>query len=232
MIPSALIVGLAGLLAHLPVPAGPWAPSFLRTTDDAPMSGLANIDGCASCHGEVEAMWGASAHAAASFSNPIYRAGVDLLRTARGDRPTRFCGGCHDLALITEGAMDTLPRPEDPRAHTGVTCRACHSIKAVGVDGNGSIELDPSPIPIPTEGDLASIARHRARVAPPALRDATFCTGCHRAFLDAGSGNASFLIGQDDATPWARSVYAGSRLDQVDDEEIADAAVLLFRPQR
>ena len=217
-----LVAGLAGLLAQLPVPAGPLAPSFLRTTADAPLTGLANVDGCASCHGEVEAMWSASAHAAASFSNPIYRAGVDVLRTARGDRATRFCGGCHDLALITEGAMDTLPRPEDPRAHTGVTCRACHSIQAVTVDGNGSIALDPSPIPIPVDGDPASIARHKARVAPPALRDAAFCTGCHRAFLDAGSGNTSFLIGQDDATPWARSVYAGSTLDQVDDEAIAE----------
>jgi tetratricopeptide (TPR) repeat protein len=43
------------------------------------------------------------------------------------------------------------------------------------------------------------------------------CTACHRAFLSSGSGNAHHLVGQDDATPWARSAYAGSLLDQVDD---------------
>jgi hypothetical protein len=94
----------------------------------------------------------------------------------------------------------------------------CHSIAEARADGNGSWELDASPVPIPRDGDPDSILRHRARVGRAVLRSAAMCSACHKAFLDRGTGNASHLTGQDDATPWARSSFAGSLAAFVDED--------------
>jgi hypothetical protein len=112
--------------------------------------------------------------------------------------------------------MDGDIGAKDLRAHVGIACRTCHGISAARADGNGSYDLDASEIPLPVEGDPASVERHKKRVAPAALRTAAMCGSCHRAFLDVTTGNATHLVGQDDYTPWARSEYAGSRSTRLD----------------
>ena len=54
---------------------------------------------------------------------------------------SRFCAGCHDVALLIDGAMSGDVAPADPRGHGGITCRVCHGIESVHPDGNGSYEL-------------------------------------------------------------------------------------------
>jgi tetratricopeptide (TPR) repeat protein len=204
----------------LPDAPGPFAPSEMRlasTSKDASAGArIADVDGCEVCHEDAAAAWRKSAHAFASFGNPVYRLAVDRIRHDRGNAPSRFCGGCHDVALLVDGAMDAEIAPSDPRAHAGVSCRVCHGVTHASVVGNGSYTLDTSDIPIPRENDPESIARHRERVAPSALRTNELCVSCHRATLDEGTGNSHHLVGQDDATPWMRSAYAGSRAARVD----------------
>jgi len=178
---------------------------------------LTETESCAGCHADAAAAWRTSAHAFASFQNPIYRASVDRFRREAGPRASRFCGGCHDVALMDDGALDGDVAPDDPRAHGGITCRACHGVARARPDGDGSYDLDLSPIPIPEDGDPDSVARHKARVAPPALRSPALCAACHRVFLDEATGNAHHLAGQDDATPWSRSAFAGSLAERVDE---------------
>jgi hypothetical protein len=48
------------------------------------------------------------------------------------------------------------------------------------------------------------------------LREADLCISCHRSFLDGSTGNAHHIVGQDDATPWRRSAYAGSAGERID----------------
>jgi hypothetical protein len=201
-------------------PSGALAPSLARrvemaTADDG--ARVADVDACGNCHADVASAWRKSAHAFASFNNPVYRVAVERLRTDRGERTSQFCGGCHDIALLVDGAMLGPVAATDLRAHAGVTCATCHGIAEARSDGNASYDLDTSPIPVPRDGDPESLLRHRARVGRATLRSPSMCNTCHKAFLDPDTGNAAHLTGQDDATPWARSAFAGSHAGRVDD---------------
>ncbi|MDB4945593.1 MAG: Tetratricopeptide 4, partial [Labilithrix sp.] len=209
--------------ATLPVAGkGPLAPSLVHLTAPGVPHGagasLADVEDCATCHADVAGQWRKSAHAFASFNNPVYRVVVDRLRKDRGDRTSQFCGGCHDVSLLVDDAMASAIDPEDLRAHGGIGCKTCHSIAEARPDGNGSYDLDLSPIPVPRDGDDESILRHRARVGRATLRTGALCASCHKSFLDESTGNAHHLIGQDDATPWARSAYAGSEAARIDED--------------
>lgn len=209
----------------LPEPGcGALAPSLARVvgTNGAIPHGtgdnLADVEDCAQCHADVASQWRKSAHAFASFNNPVYRVVVDRLRKDRGDKTSQFCGGCHDVSLLVDGAMLGTIEPTDLRAHAGITCKTCHGIAEARADGNASWDLDVSPIPVPKDGDVDSVLRHRARVGRSTLRTAEMCSTCHKAFLDAGTGNAHHLVGQDDASPWARSAFAGSDAARIDED--------------
>lgn len=208
--------------ALLPTPPdGPMAPSLARITTGSPHAGLgdtiADVEACANCHADVASQWRKSAHAFASFNNPVYRVAVERLRKDRGEKTSHFCGGCHDVSLLVDGAMLGEILPTDLRAHAGITCQTCHGIEGARADGNASWDLDTSPVPFPKEGDAESNLRHRARVGRATLRTAAMCSTCHKAFLDKDTGNAAHLTGQDDATPWMRSAFAGSDTARVDD---------------
>ena len=184
---------------------------------------LADVDTCEACHADAANAWRTSAHAFASFNNPIYRSVVDSFRDARPHEKSHFCGGCHDLALLVDNAMVADVEPKDPRTFAGVSCRVCHGIRNVRPDGNGSYDFETAEIPLPKNGDAASLALHKASTRTQTHATSQFCVGCHRAFLDEGSGNDDrFLIGQDDATPYYRSIYAGSLAARVD-EDIPEA---------
>jgi tetratricopeptide (TPR) repeat protein len=215
----ALSAAAGDLRAALPEAPPRFSPSHLQIAGGASIAGaaLTDVDTCDQCHAEIAAQWRSSAHAFASFNNPIYRFSVDRFRTEVSREKSRFCGGCHDIALMVDGAMDAEVEPADRRAHAGITCRTCHSIERTTPDGNGSYTLTAQPIEAPELSDPASVKRHVERAALPALRTAAMCSSCHRAFLNGSTGNAHHLIGQDDATPWQRSVYAGSRAHRIDD---------------
>ncbi|HSO36369.1 MAG TPA: multiheme c-type cytochrome, partial [Labilithrix sp.] len=201
---------------------GALAPSLARIVGNAVPHGagadLADVEDCAQCHADVAGQWRKSAHAFASFNNPVYRVVVEKLRKDRGDKTSQFCGGCHDVALLVDGSMIGAIEPTDLRAHAGITCKTCHSIAEARADGNASWDLDLSPIPVPRDGDGDSVLRHRARVGRATLRTSAMCSSCHKAFLDDSTGNAHHLVGQDDATPWARSAFAGSDAARIDED--------------
>jgi hypothetical protein len=206
----------------LPEPGtGPLAPSLVRVVGGAVPSGsgetLADVEDCAQCHADVASQWRKSAHAFASFNNPIYRVVVERFRKDRGEKASHFCGGCHDVSLLLDGAMLATVEPTDLRAHAGITCRTCHGIAEARSDGNASYDLDLSPVPQPEDGDGDSVLRHRARVGRATLRTAAMCSTCHKAFLDESTGNEHHLVGQDDASPWARSAFAGSEGARIDE---------------
>jgi hypothetical protein len=201
-----------------PVWSVAFAPSETTTRGKVNGKSLADHGECEGCHSDVAAGFQSSAHAFSSFNNPIYRGSIDRFRSDAGEKTSRFCGGCHDISLLADGAMDGPIEPSDVRAHSGIGCRTCHGIVATRVDGNASYELSADPIPVPVQGDPNSIAVHKKGAASSVLRTNALCVTCHRAFLHEGTGNAHFLIGQDDVTPWQQSAYAGSTVHLVDEE--------------
>jgi tetratricopeptide (TPR) repeat protein len=204
--------------ALLPPQPGRFAPALTAVGPGDGIDGryLSDSEACADCHPDAAAQWNASAHAQASFSNPIYRTSIDEFRADVGMTASRFCGGCHDPALLVDGALDVPVAAADPRAHAGVSCRTCHGVVATTRDGNGSYTLAGRPLPVPIEGDQASVQRHREAVR---VRDlgAELCISCHRSFLNQDTGNPETLFGQDEASDWQDSPYAGAGAARIDD---------------
>ncbi|MEZ4426384.1 MAG: multiheme c-type cytochrome [Nannocystaceae bacterium] len=197
----------------LPASDGPLWPAMTRVEPHGDVdlgARLSEIDACGSCHPVIAAQWRESAHALASFNNPIYRVGVERFREVKGLRASRMCAGCHDPALLASGAIDAPIEPADPRAHVGVSCRTCHGITSATLDGNGSYTLTAADDLIPEEGDVESVAAHRRRQAPAALGSAAMCGACHRAFLGPETGPPHHMPGADDLGPWLASAHAGA----------------------
>lgn len=201
----------------LPADRSIWAPGQLvqDRQGHAPSANLDDAKVCGSCHTDIAAQWRTSAHSLASFSNPLYRVSVERLRSEVGFAASRMCAGCHDLALLTAGAMDQPIAPDDPRAHAGVSCTTCHSATHATVDGNGSLTLR-SDQALPEELEDATVDNHKRRVASPALRTAELCGSCHRAFLSAATGNQAAFFGMDDFGAWQKSAWNGSRGERPD----------------
>ncbi len=200
-------------------------PALVAAPAQLSGAALSEPERCAPCHADIVKAWQASAHAFASFNNPIYRVSVEALRTERPLSASLACGGCHDPALLVDNAMSKKIDPSDPRAHAGVSCGTCHGIAKASADGNGSYRLKRTPIFIPQTDSPDQRAKHRAAARTDALAQAELCASCHRAFLGVDSGNAHFLAGADDFGPWARSPYAGSHgqlLDSVTQKSCTD----------
>ncbi|HTU63393.1 MAG TPA: multiheme c-type cytochrome, partial [Polyangiales bacterium] len=199
--------------ARLPRDEGPFFPSLARTQGDAKVDAeaLADVRQCSGCHQDAVKQWSSSAHAHASFDNPWYRASVEALREDVSFTASRHCGGCHDPVLLLGGGMDHPIRPEDRLVNSGVTCLVCHSVRAPTSDGNASYTLTTAAVPIPTEGDEASLAAHRERLAADPLRTPALCASCHRGFLGRHTGIDHHLSGMDDPGAWRGSAFANTR---------------------
>jgi len=199
--------------ARLPRDEGPFYPSLARTQGDAKVDAeaLADVRQCSGCHQDAVKQWSSSAHAHASFDNPWYRASVEALREDVSFTASRHCGGCHDPVLLLGGGMDHPIRPEDRLVNSGVTCLVCHSVRAPTSDGNASYTLTTAAVPIPVEGDAASLTAHRERLAADPLRTPALCASCHRGFLGRHTGIDHHLSGMDDPGAWRGSAFANTR---------------------
>jgi Flp pilus assembly protein TadD len=203
--------------ALLPALSPPLAPAQTELAGALTGDTITETESCAGCHADAAEQWRSSVHAVSSFNDPVYRVAVDRFRTEVGRDSSRFCAGCHDVALLVDGAMSRDVAPTDPRGHGGVTCRVCHGVESTRPDGNGSYVLASSPIPIPRDGDEDSLAAHKARMAMAPLRTPQMCGSCHRSFLAPETGNPSHLVGQDELGAWERSAYAGSMASRLDE---------------
>lgn len=201
----------------LPEEGSPWAPGLLRqdARGSAPSANHDDAKICGSCHMDVAAQWKTSAHAFASFNNPLYRVAVERTRSEVGFGASRMCAACHDLALLTSGGMDQPIAPDDPRGHAGVSCTSCHSATHASLDGNGSLTLRADSA-LPETVEAATVKNHTDRVASPLLRTAALCGGCHRSFLGEKTGNASAFFGMDDFGAWQKSAWNHSTAERPD----------------
>jgi hypothetical protein len=210
----------------LPRAPGKFSPSLVAVAGDGKVDGLelADIDTCATCHPAAAQQWSQSAHSFASFGNPIYRANIELFRSMLGKKNSQHCGGCHDMPLVVDGTMLTEIPSDDIRAHNGVTCRLCHGIDKVTLDGNGSYVFDPTPLPTPTMGDVASIDAHKAAVTLKPL-GTEVCMGCHRGFLSPDMDMPIHMSGLDETGVWRGSPWNGNgtgRIDKVEKKDCID----------
>lgn len=206
-------------------------PSSAQTPDDKPIKSefFMNSESCRRCHADIYDQWQSSMHHFASFNNQWYRKAVEYMQDTIGIKPSLWCGGCHDHALIIAGKMQTTPirQLEMTRAgQNGLGCMSCHAI--VHVDstmGQGGItfeypklaELAESTNPV-----LRWLHDYAVKLNPKPHRNAflkpfhrqrqqvpEFCSACHKVHLDVPVDNYRWIRGFDDYDNWQASGVSG-----------------------
>ncbi|HEY6292513.1 MAG TPA: tetratricopeptide repeat protein [Terriglobia bacterium] len=206
-------------------------PSSARTSDGKPIQSafFMNSESCRRCHQDIYDQWQSSMHHMASFNNQWYRKAIEYMQDTIGIKPSLWCGGCHDHALVIAGKMQKFPIRDvenTPAGQNGLGCMSCHAI--VHVDstmGQGGItfeypklaELAESPNPVmrflhdyDTKLDpkphrfafLKSFHKDRQQVAE-------FCSACHKVHLDVPVNHYRWFRGFDDYDNWQASGVSG-----------------------
>jgi tetratricopeptide (TPR) repeat protein len=264
-VPVVVIVG-AGLIlaavAALPVPGKAienprWAPETAAGEGDGPgghffPSSAQSVGGkffpseyfvdsqscgAAGCHPDIYKQWKESAHHFASFNNQWYRKSIEYMQEVVGTQPSKWCGGCHDMAIVlTEKPGTGKPRmdfpikdqnwPPDkfPEAHAGIGCAVCHSIVHVkSTMGQGDYLADYPPMHkyVVTQNKLVKqVANFLTRRAPephkktflkPFHRQDTakFCSSCHKVHLDVPVNHYRWFRGFNEYDAWQQSGVSG-----------------------
>jgi tetratricopeptide (TPR) repeat protein len=183
-------------------------------------------DSCKRCHQDIYNQWFSSVHHFSSFNNQWYRKSIEYMQDTIGTRPSKWCGGCHDPAVLYSGLMDTpiqqiVHRPE---SQAGLGCMMCHSIADVkSTMGQGDFYLE-----YPKLHELAAtknpVARelhdfliklnpepHRRVFLKPFMRAQTaeFCSSCHKVHLDVPVNHYRWFRGFNEYDNWQASGVSG-----------------------
>jgi tetratricopeptide (TPR) repeat protein len=184
---------------------------------------------CKECHQDIYKQWQSSMHHMASFNNQWYRKSIEYMQDSIGVKPSLWCGGCHDHALVFSSMMQTHPIREiehTPQGQVGLGCMSCHSIVHVGStmgQGNFVMEypaldsLARSKNPVMHQiGRFAIFLNpkpHREAFLKPFHRQpqqvAEFCSVCHKVHLDVPVNNYRWIRGFNDYDNWQASGVSG-----------------------
>jgi tetratricopeptide (TPR) repeat protein len=208
---------------------GPFHPAGLETTTGGriPSTFFMTSQRCADCHPDIFRQWSESAHRFSSFNNQWYRKSIEYMQEVIGTRPSRWCGGCHDVALLLNGMMDTPIREvlDTPEAQVGLACMACHAIvKVKDTMGNNDYTIEYPPLHDFMASDSKVLNAlhdflvklnpkpHRRSFLKPFHRgedSAAFCSVCHKVHLDVHVNNYRWFRGFDEYDAWQASGVSG-----------------------
>ena len=129
---------------------GPFFPSSAETNVGGlvPSNFFMKSRDCARCHQDIYDQWNSSAHHFSSFNNQWYRKSIEYMQDVVGTKPSKWCAGCHDHAVLFDGKFDKPIREQidTPEAQAGLACTSCHSIvhvKSTMGQGDFTIEYPP-----------------------------------------------------------------------------------------
>jgi hypothetical protein len=184
-------------------PQGLFFPSSAQVygTKKIPSKYFMESDSCKRCHEDIYNQWYSSAHHFSSFNNQWYRKSIEYMQDVVGTKPSKWCGGCHDPAVLYSGLMDTPIKEivHRPEAQAGLGCMMCHSIVEVkSTMGQGDFLLDypklhelaasKSPVTRTLHDFLIKLnpEPHRRTFLKPFMKEQTaeFCSSCHKVHLD------------------------------------------------
>jgi tetratricopeptide (TPR) repeat protein len=209
-------------------PRSPFFPSSAGTNGRGPIPAAFFLTSasCGRCHRDIFEQWNSSMHHFASFNNQWYRKSIEYMQDVAGVRPSKWCAGCHDHALLFSGRFDQPIKTQidTSEAQAGLACTSCHAITQVhGTMGQGGLEIEYFPI-----SDLASSENplvrtlhdkllelsprpHRESFLKPFHREqpAEFCSSCHKVHLDEPVNAYRWLRGFNDYDNWQASGVSG-----------------------
>ena len=86
-------------------PQGPFFPSSAQVYggQKIPSKFFMESDSCKRCHEDIYNQWFSSAHHFSSFNNQWYRKSIEYMQDTIGTKPSKWCGGCHDPAVLYSG---------------------------------------------------------------------------------------------------------------------------------
>ena len=205
-------------------PNGPFFPSSAQVYggQKIPSRFFMESESCKRCHQDIYNQWFSSAHHFSSFNNQWYRKSIEYMQDTVGTRPSKWCGGCHDPAVLYSGLMDTPIKQivHRPESQAGLGCGMCHSIADVkSTMGQGDFYLE-----YPRLHELAAsqntIVRtlhdflvklnpepHRRVFLKPFMREQTaeFCSTCHKVHLDVPVNHYRWIRGFNEYDNWQAS---------------------------
>ena len=209
-------------------PKGAFFPSSAQVygNEKIPSKFFMESDACKRCHEDIYNEWFSSAHHYSSFNNQWYRKAVEYMQDTVGTRPSKWCGGCHDPAVLYSGLMDTPIKEivHRPESQAGLGCMMCHSIARVkSTMGQADFYLEypklhalaasKNPI-IRTLHDFVvnlDPEPHRRVFLKPFMRTQTaeFCSTCHKVHLDVPVNGYRWLRGFNEYDNWQASGVSG-----------------------
>jgi tetratricopeptide (TPR) repeat protein len=209
-------------------PQGPFFPSSAQVYGHKkiPSKFFMESDSCKRCHEDIYNQWFSSAHHFSSFNNQWYRKSIEYMQDTIGTKPSKWCGGCHDPAVLYAGLMDTPIKQivHTPPAQAGLGCMMCHSIAAVkSTMGQGDFYLE-----YPELHELAASKNpvirymhdflvklnpepHRRAFLKPFMKAQTaeFCSSCHKVHLDVPVNHYRWIRGFNEYDNWQASGVSG-----------------------
>jgi Flp pilus assembly protein TadD len=181
---------------------------------------------CERCHADIYKQWQSSAHHFSSFNNQWYRKSIEYMQDRIGTKPSKWCGGCHDPAVLYSGLMDTPIKQivHRPEAQAGLGCMMCHSIANVkSTMGQGDVYLEypklhelaasKNPLVRTMHDFLVKLnpEPHRRVFLKPFMRNQTpeFCSSCHKVHLDVPVNSYRWTRGFNEYDNWQASGVSG-----------------------
>ena len=205
---------------------GHFFPASVETETGAliPTDFFLTSETCATkgCHPDIYQQWNESAHHFSSFNNQWYRKSIIYMQEVNGIQPSKWCGGCHDPAILLNGVMDRPIRENlhTPAAQAGLACTACHSIEKVkDTMGNSGYVIKYPPLHDIAASENPIIRNlhnylirldpepHKKSFLKPFHRENTaeFCSTCHKVHLDEPVNNFRWIRGFNDYDQWQKS---------------------------
>ena len=209
-------------------PKGPFFPSSAQVYggQKIPSKFFMESDSCKRCHEDIYNEWFSSAHHFSSFNNQWYRKSVEYMQDTIGTQPSKWCGGCHDPAVLYSGLMDTPIKQivHRPESQAGLGCMMCHSIaKVKSTMGQADFYLEypklhelaasKNPMVRAMHDFLVKLnpEPHRRVFLKPFMRNQTaeFCSACHKVHLDAPVNHYRWIRGFNEYDNWQASGVSG-----------------------
>ena len=209
-------------------PEGAFFPSSAQVygKQKIPSKFFMESDSCKRCHQDIYNQWFSSAHHFSSFNNQWYRKSIEYMQDTVGTKPSKWCGGCHDPAVLYSGLMDTPIKQivHRPESQAGLGCMMCHSIaKVKSTMGQADFYLE-----YPKLHELAAMQNpvgralhdfvirldpepHRRVFLKPFMktRTAEFCSTCHKVHLDVPVNHYRWVRGFNEYDNWQASGVSG-----------------------
>jgi Flp pilus assembly protein TadD len=209
-------------------PSGLYFPSSGQTKSGGhiPANYFTESQTCQRCHQDIYQQWQSSAHHFSSFNNAWYRKSIEYMQDTVGIRPSKWCAGCHDPALLYSGMFDRPIREveDTPAGQAGLGCMMCHSfVKVKSSMGQGDYELEypalhrlaasSNPLVRRVHDFLTELnpEPHRRVFLKPFMRDQTaeFCSACHKVHLDVPVNHYRWIRGFNEYDNWQASGVSG-----------------------